>query len=297
MRRRRQALIWVGCAAIAVTVPAFGGRDTAAARSLRIVSLVPSITECVYAAGAGERLVGVSRYCDYPDGTRSLAKVGSWDAADAPGIVALKPDLVLGGCCNGPTLRSALRDRGVPMMSLDPQTLEQIVGDIRAIGRKAGTTEVAEKSAQGLERELKEARATASLLPRRPRVLIGSPREGAWLAGPQSFLEDLVRCAGGTIATSRGGWQKHTAAELARLDPEIVILPGKSDAPEAAPEALDSSPFAHWSAVRNRQIYRLPADWLNRPGPRLFRALHPLSEWVRGPAASPAPSGSPLPVR
>jgi iron complex transport system substrate-binding protein len=246
---------------------------SAQSRARRIVSLVPSITECVFAAGAGDRLVGVSRYCDFPEAAKALAKVGSWDAKDAPGILVLKPDLVAGGCCNGPALHAALREKRVPMLSLDPVTLAQIVADIRTLGCAAGTETAAEESARRLESEIRTAREAARKLSGRPRVLIGSPKDRAWLAGKGTFLDDLILTAGGTNAVGGDGWKPRPASELRALDPELVLLPGPGDAPGEEPVPLLEPHCAGWTAVREHRIYQVPSAWLNRPGPRLFRAL------------------------
>ncbi|HSH30644.1 MAG TPA: cobalamin-binding protein, partial [Thiohalobacter sp.] len=138
------------CPAAGVRVEDMAGQALALdAPAQRIVSLAPSLTELIYAAGAGERLVGAVAYSDYPAAARQLTRVGNANQLDLEAILALRPDLVLGWGSGNPRVQLIrLRELDVPVFIAEPQRLDDIALLLERIGTLAGTRTRAEQAAR-----------------------------------------------------------------------------------------------------------------------------------------------------
>jgi iron complex transport system substrate-binding protein len=158
MRRRGLALLaWLCAATVAGAAPLTetddqGQRLTLAAPARRIVSLAPNLTELLFAAGAGDRVVAVSAWSDYPPAARALPRVGDAASLDLERIVALRPDLVLAWRDGSPAQQlQRLAAAGLPVFAADTRSLAQIAATLRRLGRLAGTEAVAEPRAAAFE--------------------------------------------------------------------------------------------------------------------------------------------------
>lgn len=137
-----------------------GVRVMLAAPAARIVALAPSVTELVYAAGAGDRLVGVPLYSDYPREAAALPQIGDASSIDAERVLALKPDLVVGWASGNRAVDLARLERlGLPLFAVEPATLGDIPRVLRALGALAGTASPAEAAARAFETETAALRA------------------------------------------------------------------------------------------------------------------------------------------
>ena len=115
----------------------------------RIVSLIPSHTELIFAVGAGSSVVGVTTYCDYPPEAREIEKIGDVTAMSLEKIVALDPDLVLASRGNAKELVYSLKALDVPVFVLDPQSIDEVLDAIGTVGRLAGRAEAARELIEG----------------------------------------------------------------------------------------------------------------------------------------------------
>lgn len=164
---------------------------------LRIVSLVPSWTETLFSLGAGERVVGCTRYCvEPPEGVRGLPKVGGTKDVDLAAVIELRPDLVIANREENPRRAiEALQARGVSVLLTFAQSVREAVSELREVGRASGTEEAAENWARRIEREIEEAEAAARAR-RSLRVAALVWRDPWMAAGPQTYIDDLLRLCG-----------------------------------------------------------------------------------------------------
>jgi cobalamin transport system substrate-binding protein len=257
----------------------------------RIISLVPNVTEIVYALGAGDRMVAVSSYDTFPPDVKKLPNVGALLDPNVERILSLKPDLVV-IYGSQDDLRQQLAKAGIGVFAYRHAGLEGITATIRELGAKLGETNAAETLATRVERGFDDIRNRVSGRPR-PRTLLVFGRErlslrGMYVSGGAGFLNDMLNAAGGENVfgdVRTESVQAGTEQIIARR-PDVIIevraansgFPsGQRDAELRAWNTLGSVP-----AVRNHRVLFLFDDRIVIPGPRvvdgtlvLARALHP----------------------
>lgn len=273
------------CDRQAAEVPAAGGMRTVKddlgrevrlpERIERAVSLAPSITEMIFAAGAGDRLVGVTSYCDHPAAAKNIQKVGDTQSPNIEAIIALRPQVVFVSTASQlESFASALEGQNAAVFVVDIRGLGDVADRLRRLGQIFSSGERAERAAIEFENRV----AAVDRLPRPerpPRVLLQISEADLFTIGRDSFITELIERAGGRSVTAdiSGGYPKLSKETALALDPEVIIL---SDSPDNLKpnDALKNS-----AAVRSGRVYRVNADILSRPGPRLADALEQLAEF------------------
>jgi iron complex transport system substrate-binding protein len=274
--------------AIALVLPSAGGRAALQARRFaptRIVSVVPAVTEMLFAIGAGPNVVGVGSYDHFPPEAEKLPKVGALLDPDFEKILSLRPDLV--AVYDSQTDFIAHLERAsIPIFHYRDAGLAEVTQDIRRLGDATGRTKDAEAVASGIERDLDAIRARVAPLPKINTLLVfgrepGSLR-GIYASGGVGFLHDLLVLAGGADAFDDVKARNVVISSeqvLARAPAAIIELydQNTTDAKLASERAvwkqLPSVP-----AVRNDRIYQLRGDFLTVPGPRVVQAARLMAE-------------------
>lgn len=246
-----------------------GNRVTLPGPAMRIISLAPSVTEIVYAAGAGKRLVGVSAYSRWPVEVRRLPRVGDAFRIDLERIVALRPDLVVAwASATPPAAREALKRLGLPLFLLAPRRLNDIAREIRAIGRLAGTSRTADRAARGFERT--KARLAERYSKRRAvTVFYEISTHPLYTVGGRQMISRVIRfCGGRNIFAGLGRLAPvvEQAAVLAR-NPQ-VILTGSGPRARGRLNAWKREPWL--VAVKAGSLFIVPAGLLGKPAPRIL---------------------------
>lgn len=242
----------------------------------RVVSLVPNVTEQLYAIGAGDVIVARSQHCNYPPEVASLPSVGSGFAPDVERILALEPTLVVASELqeNLPALE-VLRDAGVEVLVLPDAELGDVGASLHQLGARLGRDEQADAVARTFSDALQAlADATADVPPVRTALVVG--RDPIYAAGADSRLDEVLRLAGGTNVVDDGDWVQLDAEALIALAPDVIIEPST---------AGDAGWWARWDAipaVASERLCQVDADEVARSGPRLAnaalaiaRCLHP----------------------
>jgi len=256
----------------------------------RIISLSPSNTELVYALGLEDRLVGVTKFDNYPEAAQSKEKIGGYTDIDIEKVVSLKPDLVLAsGIQHEAEVIPALEKLKLKVIGLDATTLTGALADVRLLGRITGTSGQAEKLASSLEDRIKAVREKVSgaASTKRPRVLFLVWHDPIWTAGGNTLDNDLLVIAGGTnIAAGLRGYQTISLEQVLAADPEVIIaLTGHGDGKDDPFNwAMGEKRLADTSARKASlpRVYQVDADITARSSPRavdglegLARLLHP----------------------
>ncbi len=235
----------------------------------RIVALAPHIVENVYSAGAGDRLVGVVSYSDYPEQARELPQVGSSFAWSLEAVVAMRPDLViLWGSGNGLTGLAGLERLGVPTYVSEPRTFADIAGNIRAIGTLAGTRASAEAAADAFEARiaaLRERHAHSRRL-RAFDEIWNQPLQT--VNGEHMISQVLDLCAAQNIFADLTPLAPRVNIEaVLASDPEVIVASGMD---RSRPEWLDEwLRFPDLQAVRHDALVHIDPDLLQRPTTRI----------------------------
>jgi iron complex transport system substrate-binding protein len=277
-------------AAIVLVVTFQTDRGYAESPPRRIVSIIPAVTEMIFAMGDGARVIGVSSFDHFPPDVARITRVGGLLDPDVERILRLKPDLVV--LYNTQTeLKQRLDRARIPYYSYEHRALADILTTIRALGARIGSAPRAERLAGDMARAIASVRASVATSPR-PRTLLVFEREGGSLrnifaSGGYGFMHDMVDAAGGNDVFSdvkQQSVQATTELILAR-QPDVIVELRYGDSLKAADipremrawDALGSLP-----AVRNHRVHVLVGDEFVVPGPRvvdavrrLARALHP----------------------
>jgi iron complex transport system substrate-binding protein len=250
----------------------------------RIVSLAPSVTEVLFEAGAGSRVVGVTSYCVFPRDVLALRKVGGYLTPSYEALVALQPDLVV-TLAEHADVEPKIRALGIPILRLDHSSLDGIVRSIEQVGERCGTVPRAQQAAAELRQTLAGVKRLAAGA--RPRVLICFGRAEDFrrltTGAPGTIHDDLIIHAGGVnvLASSAIAYPTLSAEGVMRLDPDVSIA-FSSGAINAAALRRQWNRLDSVRAVRNGRVYVLTGEFLSVPGPRFARVAETIARSLRG---------------
>jgi iron complex transport system substrate-binding protein len=261
-----------------------------AAPPRRIVSLIPAVTEMLFAIGDGPRLIGVTSYDHFPPEVSRIARVGGLLDPDVERILALKPDLVV--VYNTQVeLKQRLDRAGIAYYSYEHRALPDITATLRAIGARIGSAGRANAAAAEMERAIGAIRSGLSRAPH-PRTMLVFERDrsslrGIYASGGYGFLHDMLEAAGAQNVfadVKQQSVEVSTEMILARR-PDVIIELWYGDSVNALDLPRQQQAWislASVPAVRNRRVYELAGDEFVVPGPRvvdatrrLARTLHP----------------------
>ncbi len=243
----------------------------------RVVSLAPNVTEMVYAAGGGARIVATVASSDYPPPARALPRVGDAMTLDIERILALQPDLIVTWPFTVPAQLAPLRARGIPIVVIDPHSVQDIATDLERLGALLGTSAVAAPAAAAIRD--RAAALQARYAARAPvRVFYEVwPAPLVTLGGPHLVTRALETCGG-----------RNVFAALDLPAPNVSIEAVLEARPEAIVAGADGGRRPPWldewrrwvalPAVVHGNLFAASADLLHRPGPRFVDGVAELCE-------------------
>ena len=264
-----------------VTVTDFQNRSvTVPKRPERIVSIGPSITEFLYALGAGPRVVGADDFSDEPAAAKQLEKVGGVQV-NFERVVSLKPDLVLSVKFSDGTIEK-LVGTGLLVLVVDPQSAGDVARTAILLGRAVGSD--GEAMARDIQKRVDDVRSKTASAASRPRVyheIDASDPTKIFTVGPGSYIHDLIEIAGGQNIAARAtsAYPQLSAEEILRSDPEIIVL-ASADYAAKPDQVAARSGWSQVSAVKNKRIVTIAPDLINRPGPRVGEAAEAYARLV-----------------
>jgi iron complex transport system substrate-binding protein len=252
-----------------------GQTVTLAQPARRIVSLAPHVTELIYAAGGGDRIVGTVSYSDYPPQAREIPRVGDNKALDLERIAALKPDLiVVWRHGNAQKQTDRLRALGMPLFFSEPRRLEGIPDNLEKLGTLMGTEPVANRAATDFRQQVDALRKTYAT--RAPvTVFYQVWQQPLMTLNGQHMVSDLLALCGGQNLFAKEAPLVPTVSVEAVVagNPEVMITAGmgatRSDKPLA-----DFSMWEKWkqvTAVARNNLFVVDGDLVNRAGPRVVK--------------------------
>lgn len=237
----------------------------------RIVSLAPHITELLFAAGAGARIVGTVRYSDYPAAALRIPRIGDSAQLDLERIVALKPNLVIAwrhGNARGQVDR--LRGLGIPVFYNEPRRVADVARSIAQFGLLAGTRKIADAAAR---RFAARAAALRAIYGGRPQVSVFFE---AWerplmTVNGQQLISDLITLCGGrnVFERSKALVPVISTEDVLAADPEVIVASGRKP---------DWSRWPQLKAVARGNVFALPYALIARPAPRILQGTRRLCE-------------------
>jgi len=243
----------------------------------RIVSAAPTPTEILFAVGAGDLVVGVDDYSDYPAEVSNITKVGSYTLSTEV-IISLQPDLVVSSDLVPISQLELLEDRGIPFVVLATRTLDDVLKDIRLVGILTGHVEEANDLADSLEERIDAVtEKTMAEDVVKPRVYL--EYYPYWTYGPGSFGNDLIALAGGmNIAENTTSEYPMLSSEfIIAQDPEIIVYTIGYMTTTTAEEISSRSGWSGITAVVSGDIYSMDDNLVSRYGPRIVDGLEELA--------------------
>jgi len=263
------------------------GRNVSIGRvPMRVVSLSPSSTEILFALSAGSRVVGVTRYCDYPPevlvriGDGSLKVVGGFTDPNVEVIVSLRPDLILVSSDLQEDVISNLEGKGLTVFGLASTTIDEIMENVRMVGRILGMAESAESLTQSMTMRIDAVTSQTRQVADRPRVYYEVWYDPLMSVGQGTYLNDLIALAGGAniFSGSTAPYPVVNSETVIDADPQIIVVAkGYMGAIEKTRSKIkDRLGWSSISAVRNDRIYEIDEDILYRQGPRIVDGLETL---------------------
>lgn len=254
-----------------------GATVTLAQPARRIVSLAPHATELLYAAGAGNALVGAVAHSDWPPAARAVPRVGDAGALDLERIVALKPDLVLAWPYTVPAQLASLQAQNIAVFTSSPATIAGIAADVERLGTLAGTDHVARPVAASLRQR---ERALAERYGARPRLRVFYEiwNEPLFTIGGKHLISEAIALCGGenVFAALTMPAPSVTVEAVIAAAPDVIV--GGDDAGRR-PAWLDD--WRRWPAipaVRDGNLFGAAGDLMHRPGPRFLDGVTALCE-------------------
>ena len=248
----------------------------------RIVSLAPSNTEIVYALGLGDRLVGVTEWCDYPPETAMKEKVGGYSDVNIEKVVNLNPDLILAEDIHKAEVIPALEKLGFSCYAVIPHNLTEIMASVTTIGKLTGAAAEAEAIVADMQARIDYISGkTAGLADTaKPRVLYVIWHGPLTSVGGNTPIHEMIRLAGGKsiVGDEVIGWPSLALEEVISADPQIIAANVESYPGGDAPlQAMLTEPrLSVVEAVKKSQVYGINASLTNRPVPRIIQGF----EWL-----------------
>jgi iron complex transport system substrate-binding protein len=249
----------------------------------RIISLSPNITELVFAAGAGDKLVGVSSYSDYPDDAKLIPGIGDSSSLDLERIVALKPDLVIAwGSGNKATDIDKLERLGLTVFVTEATNLEDIPRLLRKTGTLAGTLEIAELAASAYDVDLRKIKQRYRSR-QQVRVLYLIWYQPLMTVSGKHIISDIINICGGinVFAAVPSLTLVISAESVLEADPQIIISSMPIVSARTGARELWQR-FPHIRAVRNNHLFFVHPDLIHRQTPRMLQATKTVCEQIEG---------------
>jgi iron complex transport system substrate-binding protein len=248
----------------------------------RIVSLAPSVTETLFALGAGDQIVGICSFCDFPHAVERIDRIGSYLTPNVEAIIAKTPDVILGVPPNNPEAIAALRRAGLRVTILHVDTIQQIETAIQTIAHEAGRLQQGEQLLTEMHRHMAAVQARLDGAPLR-RVLMVVGQNPLIAVGTGIFLDELiVQAHGVNIAATTGQQWPHLSLEFAVAHQPEVIIDGSMGSEEKEKEQRFGvwKNFPELPAIRERRLYGGFASIFLRPGPRLPEGFEELARFI-----------------
>ncbi|MFN7875792.1 MAG: ABC transporter substrate-binding protein [Pirellula sp.] len=252
----------------------------------RIISLSPSATEMIFAVGAGDRLVGLTQYCNYPSDALTISRVssGTIEGVNREAILDLKPDVIFFKADHHQSLIDTFDKFGIPMVGVGAESIQEMFQEALDLGRFLKTETVAEQLVAQMRSELEMQRRRVSSISddARKRVFYVVWDDPLMTAGPQSFIGELIGIAKGKniFDDVKQGYPQISSELVVDRDPQVIIRPSSGDDTNSLDRILGRKGWEGISAIRDKQVRTIDGDQISRCGPRLLQVLPSLIDAI-----------------
>jgi iron complex transport system substrate-binding protein len=260
----------------------------AAQQPQRIVSVAPSVTEILFALGAGDRVVGVTTYCNYPEAAKAKPKVGGYSTPSLEAILALRPDQVI-MVKNRPDIAQKLRMTGIDVAELQPESLAGIYDSIQVISQRIGVPERGRSLVQSIQKQLQEMANKVKQGPKAKVLFVVGRTPGSvsdlTVVGRGSYLSELITMAGAEniVADAAVPYPQVNMEEVIRRNPDIIIDMGHNEMVTESQKLAVKLLWKRYSflrAVQRDAVFPISADYFVTQGPRVVQAVRDIQQMI-----------------
>jgi len=259
-----------------------GRKVTIPDNPIRVVSLAPSITEIVFALEQEDRLIGVTRFSDYPEAAKKLPKVGSFVHLDLEKIVSLKPDLCIAIKDGNPrAVVNRLESLNIPVFAVNPRNLKTVMKTLTEIGKFLNANEKANSVVQDMKSRIQRVKIKIANVTYRPRVFFQIGIAPIVSVGTDTFTHELIELAGGNnLSKGPIPYPRFSKEQVLSLSPEVFIITSMSRNTIFQRVKKEWSKWPILPAVRDKRIHLEDSNLFDRPTPRLVDGLEHLARRI-----------------
>lgn len=256
----------------------------------RILSLSPSNTEILFAVGAGEDVIGATKFSDYPPEVKDLPNVGGFHNINIEKVVGLNPDLIFAQVGNSEETINRLRELGFTVIVMESKTVDDILDNIHLVGKATDNIEKARSITDNMSEQVEAIKSQTHDIPddKRPKVLYVIWHDPMYAAGVNTFPGHLIEIAGGKNILDSEGWPIVNAEDVVSKNPDIIICSNmKSGSEKLAQNIRDNQIFAQTDALEQNNVYSVEKpSTIERPGPRIVQGLKLIHEYTSSEISS-----------
>ena len=248
----------------------------------RIAVFAPSITEIVFALGQGHRLVGVTGFSNFPAEAEKIPKIGTHISLDLEKIVSLNPDLCIGIREGNPTpVVHRLSELNIPVYIVDPKNFDTVMKNITDIGNLLNCPETAASLVRDMSVRLQAVKTKVSKAKHRPDVFFQIGIDPIVSAGSSSFIHELIELAGGrNLAAGATSYPRFSKEKVLFMMPEIIFITSMAREGGFGKVKAEWNLWTQLPAVKNKRIFIIDSDIVNRPTYRLIIGLESLAALI-----------------
>ncbi|WP_019241287.1 MULTISPECIES: ABC transporter substrate-binding protein [Bacillus] len=262
-----------------------GNKVTIEKKPEKIVSLLPSTTETLFALGLDDQIVGVSDYDNFPEAALKKEKVGSQDM-NIEKILSLQPDVVFlqeYQYKNHADMIKQLQNAGITTIIIGSQeSFDKAYKGISLLGKATGTEEEANAIVNNMKERINNIKDKAKKVESKKRVWVEiSPQPEIFTTGQNTFMNEMLDMIGAeNVAKGQVGWVKMSEEEAVKLNPDVILTTYGSYVGNATKQVLDRKGWQQVNAVKNKQVFDVNNDTTSRPGPRLVDGVEEIAKAV-----------------
>ncbi len=244
-------------------------------RPMRIIALAPSITEIIFDLDQQHRLVGATRYSNYPVAAKQLPRVGSYIRLDLERILSLRPDLCIAVKDGNPiAVVRRLMELGIPVYAVDPHNVTAVMETIRAIGGLLDAHKETKRLLTGMQVRIDRIRNRVANITNRPRVFLQIGISPMVSVGPNTLADEMITIAGGqNVVEGKAQYPVFSKEQILGLAPDVYIITSMAREKVFDDIKQEWQQWQQMPAVRDSRIYLINSDLTDRPSPRLLDGL------------------------
>lgn len=246
-----------------------------------IGSMAPSITETLFAVGAGDRVAGVTTADDYPPEVENIEKIGDYREANAEKVASMGIDVLFLSFDSATKEQAAdLEEKtGAKVVVINPDSVDEAIDSISLVGKAVGNTEKAQVVEERLRSELDQLEERIGGLTK-PTVFYEIGYDPLYTAGPGSFVQDAIQLAGGknVAADAQQAYPQYSVEKLLQDDPEYYLAGNTSGV--TVEDIKSRQPYSSLQAVQQDRVFVINDDLVNRPGPRIVEGVREIAETI-----------------